>query len=163
MPQNPATPSPPARHRYISVIGAGSPTRAQYEMARELGGLLAQAGFAVVTGGLGGVMEAACRGASEAGGVTLGIIPGSDPAAANPYCQTVVPSGLGQARNVLVVATGLAAVAVGGSTGTLSEIGHALKMGRLVVSLDSWDIPGVHQARDAREAMAIITDNTDTT
>lgn len=145
-----------ARQPLISVIGAGSADAGLARLARQVGRLLAQRGYGVVTGGLGGVMAAACQGALEAGGITLGILPGSDPAAANPYCRLVIPSGLGQARNALVVAAGLGAIAVGGSAGTLSEIGHALKSGKPVVSLMSWQIQGVHQAPDPEAAVEAL-------
>lgn len=144
------------RTRLISVIGAGSPDEETESNARAVGRLLAEAGWGVVTGGLGGVMAAACRGAAEAGGFTLGILPGMDPAAANPYCRVVVPTGLGQARNVLVVAAGAGALAVGGSAGTLSEIGHALKSGKPVVGLGSWRVEGVTIADDPAGAVTAL-------
>ncbi len=140
----------------VSVIGAGSAPARVLELARQVGELLARAGYGVVTGGLGGVMAAACQGARRAGGFTLGILPGSDPAAANPFCRVVVPSGLGQARNLLVVLSGLGAIAISGGAGTLSEIGHALKQGRPVIGLSSWDLPGVIPARHPREAVQLL-------
>lgn len=139
--------------RLISVIGAGSATPEQLDRARQVGRLLADAGYGVVTGGLSGVMAAACQGCSEAGGLTVGILPMEDRQAANPYCQVVIPSGLGQARNLLVVYAGLGAIAVGGGAGTLSEIGHALKTGRPVVGLGSWEIEGMVQASTPQEAV----------
>jgi uncharacterized protein (TIGR00725 family) len=144
------------RKRLISVIGAGQADQSLAGLAREVGRLLAGSGFGVVTGGLGGVMAAACQGAAEAGGFTLGILPGGEARAANPYCQVVLPSNMGQARNALVVAAGEGAVAVGGAAGTLSEIGHALKAGKPVVSLQSWDIPGIRQAQDPLEAVETL-------
>jgi uncharacterized protein (TIGR00725 family) len=140
----------------ISVIGAGQAPLPMLELARLAGGLLARAGYGVVTGGLGGVMEAACQGAHESGGLTLGILPGLDATAANPWCEVVIPTGLGQARNVLVVQAGLGALAISGGAGTLSEIGHALKLGKPVVGLQSWDIPGVAQAKTAEEAVELL-------
>jgi uncharacterized protein (TIGR00725 family) len=109
----------------------------------------------VVTGGLGGVMAAASQGAREAGGVTLGLLPGDDRAAANPWVAVAVPTGLGELRNALVVRTADALVAVGGAYGTLSEIALALKAGRLVIGLGTWDVPGVRIAVDAAEAVAL--------
>lgn len=146
----------PLHEPLVSVIGAGAPTPAQYAHAQEVGRLLAQAGYGVVTGGMGGVMEAACRGCAEAGGMSVGVIPGLERGAANAWCRVVVATGIGQARNVLVVASGLGAVAVGGGGGTLSEMGHALKMGRPVVSLGSWAIPGVGQADTPAQAVEAL-------
>ncbi len=142
-----------ARQPLVSVIGAGSAPEDVLELARQVGDLLARQGYGVVTGGLGGVMAAACQGARRAGGFTLGILPGLDPEAANPHCQVVVPTGMGQARNLLVVLSGRGAIAISGGAGTLSEIGHALKHHRPVVSLRSWDLPGVITARSPQEAV----------
>lgn len=142
--------------RLVSVIGAGQAPPAVLAQAREVGRLLAVAGCGVITGGLGGVMEAAAQGAALAGGLTLGIIPGGDPTAANPWCRVVIPSGLGQARNVLVVLSGLGVIAISGGAGTLSEIGHALKLGKPVAGLGSWQVPGVYQAGDPAEAVRHI-------
>jgi uncharacterized protein (TIGR00725 family) len=110
----------------------------------------------VVCGGLGGVMEAACRGAREAGGLTVGILPGADRAAANPFVEVAIPSGLGEARNALVVRAADALIAVGGGYGSLSEIALALKAGKRVVGLDSWDIEGVIPAGDPGAAVAAV-------
>jgi hypothetical protein len=110
----------------------------------------------VVCGGLGGVMEAACRGAKEAGGLTVGILPGADRAAANAFVDVAIPSGLGEARNALVVRAADSVVAVGGGYGTLSEIALALKAGKRVVGLDSWDIDGVLAAADPAAAVAAV-------
>jgi uncharacterized protein (TIGR00725 family) len=139
--------------RLISVIGAGQAPPEVLAQAREVGRLLALAGWGVVTGGLGGVMEAVLEGAATAGGLTMGILPGGDPRVANPWCRVVIPSGMGQARNVLVVQTGSAAIAISGGAGTLSEIGHALKLGRPVAGLGSWNLPGVFQAPDPESAV----------
>jgi uncharacterized protein (TIGR00725 family) len=144
------------REPWVSVIGAGAAGPEVLAQARETGRLLARRGYGVVTGGLGGVMAAACQGAVEAGGRSLGILPGTDPAAANPYCQTVIPTGLGQARNLLVVLSGLGAIAISGGAGTLSEIGHALKQGKPVVSLGSWEPPGAPRADAPRDAVELL-------
>jgi uncharacterized protein (TIGR00725 family) len=101
-------------------------------------------------------MEAACRGAKEGGGVTVGILPGTDRAAANPFVDVAIPSGLGEARNALVVRAADALVAVGGGYGTLSEIALALKAGKRVVGLGSWDIEGVVAAPDPEAAVAAV-------
>ncbi|KIX15556.1 hypothetical protein X474_02270 [Dethiosulfatarculus sandiegensis] len=149
-----------AKARLISVIGAGSEAagadEAACETARQVGRLLAEKGWGVVCGGLKGIMRAVCQGASEAGGLTVGIIPSTDAADANPYCKVVVPTGMGQARNLLVVLSGKGAIAITGKGGTLSEIGHALKEGKPVVSLMSWDFPGVTRAADAEDAVEKI-------
>ncbi|MGE4506539.1 MAG: TIGR00725 family protein, partial [Desulfovibrionaceae bacterium] len=111
----------------------------------------------VVCGGLSGVMRAACEGAAEAGGLTIGILPGNDRSAANPFVAVPVATGLGQMRNALVVANGLGAIAISGGAGTLSEIGHALKAGKPVVAVGNWaGLPGVRGAQSAREAVEIM-------
>jgi uncharacterized protein (TIGR00725 family) len=127
----------------VSVIGGSSVDDETYESARELGRLLAEGGHEVVCGGLGGVMEGVCRGAREAGGHTIGILPGGERAAANPYVETPIATGLGNARNSLVVLNGDAVVAVDGATGTLSELGLALDYGRPVAGLDTLRVDGV--------------------
>ena len=129
------------RQLLISVIGRGygASPRAK-ELANEVGRLLAERGATVVCGGLGGVMEAACRGAKSAGGTTVGILPGSDPDAANEWVDIPVPTGLGYARNVLVVKAGAAVIAVAGAYGTLSEIGHSLAEDRPVIGLETWEL-----------------------
>ncbi len=124
----------------ISVIGAGRPTDEITGLAEQVGAELARRGAAIVCGGLGGVMEAACRGAKSADGTTIGILPGSDPAEANAGVDIPICTGLGYARNVIVVKTGRAVIAVGGAYGTLSEIGHALGDGQKVVGLRTWDL-----------------------
>jgi uncharacterized protein (TIGR00725 family) len=131
-------------------------------LAEEVGRLLAEAGVTLVCGGLTGAMEAACRGASEAGGTAIGIVPGDSVTEANPYCTHVVATGIGHARNLAVVASGGAVIAIGGEWGTLSEIGFARAIGRPVVALRSWTLggrermegaPGVLLAETAREAV----------
>ncbi len=122
----------------ISVIGARRPSPETAGMAEEVGRMLALRGATVVCGGLGGVMEAVCRGAKSAGGTTIGILPGSDPADANPYVDFPICTGMGYARNVIVVKSGRAVVAIGGAYGTLSEIGHALSENIPVVGLNTW-------------------------
>jgi uncharacterized protein (TIGR00725 family) len=127
---------------YLSVIGAGHCGAAELELAEQLGRLVAQEGATLVCGGLGGVMEAAARGAKAAGGTTIGILPGHDRSAANPYLDHVVTTGMGHARNLAVVSSGDAVIAVGGGYGTLSEIGLAAKIGRPVVILGGWRLEG---------------------
>jgi uncharacterized protein (TIGR00725 family) len=140
----------------VSVIGGSSVTEPVYERARELGRVLAARDHEVVCGGLGGVMEAACRGASERGGHTLGILPGRDRAAANPYVETAIATGMGNARNALVVLNGDAAVAIDGTTGTLSEIALALDRGRPVAGLDTHDVDGVEHVTTPAAAVDYV-------
>ena len=137
----------------IAVVGAGTPDPSTDAVAEEVGRRLAEAGAIVVCGGLGGVMEAACRGAKAAGGTTVGILPDEDRSRANPFVDVAVATGLGEARNTIVVRTADAVIAVGGEYGTLSEIGFALKIGRRVVGLDTWDIRGIVTAIDPEDAV----------
>ena len=125
----------------ISVIGAGdNPPDAVITAAEEVGRELARRGAVVVCGGLNGVMEAVCKGAKAEGGVTIGILPGDDPATANPWVDYPICTGMGYARNAIVVKSGRAVIAVGGAFGTLSEIGHALGDGIPVVGLNTWSL-----------------------
>jgi uncharacterized protein (TIGR00725 family) len=118
-----------------------------------VGRLLARRGAVVVCGGLGGVMEAACRGASREGGTTVGVLPGLDRGAANPFVSVAVPTGLGEARNALVVRAADALIAVGGAYGTLSEIALALKAGKPVIGLGTWEIDGVERVEGPEAAV----------
>lgn len=124
----------------ISVIGGGDPPPEALVDAEAVGRELARRGVTVVCGGLGGVMEAVCRGAHAEGGTTIGILPGSDPAQANQWVDIPICTGLGYARNVIVVKTGRVVIAIDGAFGTLSEIGHALGDGIPVVGLNTWPI-----------------------
>ncbi|MEY2512830.1 MAG: hypothetical protein QOJ89_188 [bacterium] len=140
---------------YVAVVGAGNSAPADVlARAEEVGALLAQRGAVVVTGGLGGVMEAVCRGARAAGGVSLGILPGDDRSAANDFVTVAVATGMGELRNGLVVRAADAVIAVGGAYGTLSEIALALKTGTPVVTMESWDLPDVVTAASPAEAVA---------
>ena len=136
------------------MVGAGIATDAQRTAAEETGRLLAEAGAAVVTGGLSGVMEAASKGAHEAGGVTIGILPGTDRREANAYVKVALPTGMGEARNALVVRAADAVIAIGGEWGTLSEIALARKTGKPVVGIGSWDLEGVAAVATPAEAVA---------
>jgi uncharacterized protein (TIGR00725 family) len=118
-----------------------------------VGRLLARRGAVVVCGGLGGVMEAACRGASREGGTAVGILPGLDRGAANPFVSVAVATGLGEARNALVVRAADALIAVGGAYGTLSEIALALKAGKPVIGLGTWEIDGVERVEGPEAAV----------
>jgi uncharacterized protein (TIGR00725 family) len=130
---------------YVSVVGSGTPSGELYEKAREVGRLVAQRGGTVVCGGRSGVMEAAARGATEAGGAAIGVLPDEDRRRANEYLTYSIATGTGHARNLAVVCSGDVVIAVGGEYGTLSEIGLALKVGRPVVTMGSWDL-GEHVA-----------------
>jgi len=148
---------------YVAVIGSGSAKNdAETVLAEQVGVEIARAGAVLVCGGLGGVMEAACRGAKASGGTTVGILPGSDRRAANPHVDIAVATGIGEARNSIVVTNADAVVAVGGEFGTLSEIALALRAGKPVVGLDTWElsrrgrpVEGVLRADDAAGAVSL--------
>ena len=131
---------PERRGKTIAVIGAGQPSPEEARLAEEVGSELARQGTTLVCGGLGGVMEAACRGASSEGGLTIGILPGDSPKAANPYVQIPIVTSMGYARNVAVVKSAQAVIAVGGSYGTLSEVAHALQSDIPVIGLNTWSL-----------------------
>lgn len=142
------------RQTYVSVVGSGAAAGALYDLAREVGRLVAGRGGVVVCGGLSGVMEAAARGATEAGGTAIGVLPDEDRRRASGYLTFSVATGMGQARNLAVVCSGDVVVAVGGEYGTLSEVGLALKVGRPVVALGGWDLgEHVKKVATAREAV----------
>jgi uncharacterized protein (TIGR00725 family) len=139
---------------YVAVVGSGVATDELYEKAREVGRLIAERGATVVCGGLSGVMEAAARGATEAGGMAIGILPDEDRRRQNGYLTYSVATGVGQARNLAVVCSGDVVIAVGGEYGTLSEIGLARKAGRPVVVLEGWDLgEHVSAASSPKEAI----------
>jgi uncharacterized protein (TIGR00725 family) len=125
---------------FIAVIGGSKCTAQEAELAEQVGRELARKGAVLVCGGLNGVMEAACRGASAEGGLTVGILPGGSRGAANPHVQIPIVTGMGEARNVVVVKSAQAVIAVSGSYGTLSEIGHALRNGTPVIGLNTWSL-----------------------
>lgn len=149
--------------RYVAVIGGGTCSPAEVATAEEVGALLARAGAVVVCGGLSGVMEAACRGARREGGLTVGILPGNDRAAANPHVMVAIATGLGELRNGLVARAADAVIAVGGEFGTLSEIGFALKLGKRVIGLSTWELPRrpdvILRARTAEEAARLALED----
>lgn len=159
----------------IAVCGPNDATPEELALAEAVGEAIARAGHALVCGGRDGVMAAACRGAKRAGGTTIGILPGYDRREANQWVDHVVCTGLRDARNAVVVASGEAVIVIGGGFGTLSEIALALKMGKEVIALGSWDLEAArlaryggadryHQAQDATEAvnlaLAAIAANT---
>ena len=138
---------------YVAVVGSGDADPAAEADAQIVGHEIGAAGAVLVCGGLGGVMAAACRGARSAGGVTLGLLPGTDRSAANEWVTVAVPTGLGELRNGLVVRAADAVVAVRGGFGTLSEIALALKLGRPVIGVGTWDLEApIEHAPDARTA-----------
>lgn len=144
----------------IAVIGDGFCSAETARLAEQVGRLLAEKGAIVICGGLGGVMEAACRGARKAAGVTVGVLPSASRRDANPYVYIPIVTGMGEARNVIVVGSAQAVIAVRGGYGTLSEIAHALKLGIPVVGLgtwqlskNGWDKPGITLASDANDAV----------
>jgi hypothetical protein len=141
------------RKRVISVIGGHTCTKEVEQIAQNLGKKLAKVVDILITGGLSGTMKAVCQGFKAAGGLTIGIIPGYDKSDANPFVDIVIPTGLGLARNVLVVKSADVLVALPGEAGTLSEIAYALQFGIPVISLNSWDIPGVIKAKTVDEAV----------
>ncbi|MBN2427137.1 MAG: TIGR00725 family protein [Deltaproteobacteria bacterium] len=141
----------------IGVIGAAKASPNGYAQAEEIGRLIAERGGAVVCGGLGGVMEGACRGCSRQGGETIGILPGSEACEANPYVSLAITTNMGHARNVIIAHTSQALIAIEGEYGTLSEMAVALKLGRPVIAIASWpDIPGVVYVASPEEAVAEV-------
>lgn len=144
----------------IGVIGGATATPEEAAIAEAVGRYLAERGAVLICGGRGGVMEAACRGAKSAGGLTIGILPGPAREEANPYVDIPIVTGLGEARNVIIVRTAHAVIAIGGSYGTLSEIAYALLFGTPVVALGTWELtrpghppPPIHRTTDPHEAV----------
>ena len=141
----------------VSVIGSGSALAAETDAdAETVGRLLANRGHTVVCGGMGGVMDAVCRGATAAGGETIGILPVDDPAAANPHVTTPIATGMGHARNVLVPMNGAAVIAIAGSGGTLSELGFSHVYDRPVAGLASHELPWVEPVETPKEAVEYV-------
>jgi uncharacterized protein (TIGR00725 family) len=139
---------------YVAVVGSGTASGELYEKAREVGRLVAERGGTVVCGGRSGVMEAVARGATEAGGTAIGILPDEDRKRANEHLSYSIATGTGHARNLAVVCSGDVVIAVGGEYGSLSEMGLALKVGRPVVALESWDL-GEHVSVAATPEAAV--------
>jgi uncharacterized protein (TIGR00725 family) len=135
----------------IAVIGNSSCSPQEAKLAENVGQLLAQQGVTVICGGLGGVMEAVCRGAKSRGGSTVGVLPGEDSSAANPWVDIPLVTGLSEARNVVIVKSAQAVIAIGGGYGTLSEIAYALKRNVPVIGLNTWLL-----SRNGREDHSII-------
>ncbi len=142
---------------YIGVIGAGTCPDATYKLASDVGCEIGKRGWVLVCGGLGGVMEGAAKGCTEAGGMTVGILPGLKKESANPYIRMPIPTGLGEGRNLLVVRASDILVAISGGHGTLSEIALALKTNKPVIGLETWkDIDGIHYVTDCSNAIQIV-------
>ncbi len=140
----------------VGIIGASKATPRDRENAYLIGKAVAKMGLAIICGGLGGVMEAASKGAWEEGGLVIGVLPSYNKGDANPYVTIPIATGLGHARNTIIAATADVLIAVGGEYGTLSEIAFALKMGKPVISVFSWDIVGVQRAKSVEEAIALL-------
>lgn len=138
---------------YVGVVGPGEASSQEQWLAEEVGAQLADLGAVVVTGGLGGVMEAASRGAKSRNGRTLGILPGEDRDAANGWVDIAVATGLGELRNGLLVRASDALVAIGGGHGTLSEVAFALRIGRPVIGLGTWAVHGVDEVTTPEAAI----------
>jgi uncharacterized protein (TIGR00725 family) len=141
--------------RYVAVVGPAEASASELAVAEEVGARLAQAGAVVVCGGLGGVMEAACRGAKSRRGVTVGLLPGLDRSAANGWVDVAIATGLGELRNGLIVRASDALIAIGGGEGTLSEIALALRDGRRVIGIGTFEVGAVVQVPSAEEAAAL--------
>jgi uncharacterized protein (TIGR00725 family) len=139
--------------RYVAVCGASEATPSQLDAAREVGRLLAQNGAIVVNGGYAGVMGAASEGAANEGGTVVGILPESDREGANPHLTVSLPTGLGQARNYLIVMAAESVIAIGHGWGTLSEIALARRLGRSVFALDTWNVEGLDVVSSPAEAV----------
>ena len=138
----------------IAVIGAGTCNKKIYQLAEEVGKKLALKGYTIICGGLGGVMEAVCKGAKMQGGVTVGILPGGDPGEANPYIDIAIASGMGIGRNIIIVRSAEVVLAIDGVYGTLSELAFALQLNKQVVGLETWDISDkIIKANNASDAV----------
>lgn len=138
----------------IGVIGISEASREEYKTAEEVGREIAKRNGILVCGGLGGVMEAACRGAKSEGGLTIGIIPGSSRKEANPYVDIPIVTGISEARNIIVVRSSNAIIAIGGSFGTLSEIAFALKLEIPVIGINTWEVStDIKKATTPKEAV----------
>lgn len=144
----------------VAVIGGGHCTAKDASMAETIGREIAKRGAILICGGLGGIMEAACRGAYSAGGTTIGILPGEDMETANSYVQIAIATGLGEARNLAIVKSAHAAIAIAGEYGTLSEIAFALKNNKPVIGLNTWSLSrtgrklkSIIEAKDALDAV----------
>jgi uncharacterized protein (TIGR00725 family) len=143
---------------YVGVIGAGECSDTVYGLAREVGYEIGKRGWMMVCGGLGGVMEGAAKGCHEAGGLTVGLLPGLKKASANPYIRVPIPTGLDDGRNLVLVRTADVLISIAGGYGTLSEIALALKMNKVVIGLETWqEVRGVHYVSSTQEAIRSVS------
>jgi uncharacterized protein (TIGR00725 family) len=140
----------------IAVVGGSTCSKKHAKIAFELGSLIAQEGWILICGGRAGVMQAACRGAKEVGGLTVGILPSYDGKDANPYVDVKIPTGLGYARNTLVVRAADIIVAINGKYGTLSEIAFAFNEDKTVLGIDTWDIPKIIKVKTPKDVIQYI-------
>jgi len=140
----------------ITVIGGSKCSKKDYKIAQEVGRLIAQQGWTLVCGGRTGIMEAACKGAKEKSGITVGILPSIDGKEGNKYLDVKIPTGLGFARNVLVVRASDIIIAISGKYGTLSEIAFAFNEDRHVIGINTWRIKGVIQVKTPQEAISCV-------
>ncbi|UCD15690.1 MAG: TIGR00725 family protein [Candidatus Omnitrophota bacterium] len=140
----------------VAVIGGSQSSKKVCKLAQELGALIAAQGWVLICGGGSGVMEAAACGAKRGGGITVGILPSDNKAEANPYVDVKIPTGLGYARNILVVRAADVVVAVDGKYGTLSEIAFALNEAKPVIGIDTWDIKGIKKIDNPKDAIEYI-------
>ncbi|MDH3216068.1 MAG: TIGR00725 family protein [Candidatus Krumholzibacteria bacterium] len=139
----------------IGVIGSGACSEQVRQVAYDIGKGIAQAGYPLICGGLGGVMEGACEGAFDAGGLTIGVIPGDSAEAANPYVMIPIVTAMGFARNAIIVKSASVLIAIEGGPGTLSEVAFALQFGVPVISLNSFDVsPDLIQVQTAQQALS---------
>lgn len=139
----------------VGVIGGAKPDKESYSLALKIGQLIAEKGAILICGGLGGIMEAASRGAKQAGGLTVGILPGNSALDANPYIDIAIATGLGYARNSLVAMNSDVIIAVSGQYGTLTEIAYGCIYRKKIIGLGTWDIEGVIKAQTAEEAVEL--------
>jgi uncharacterized protein (TIGR00725 family) len=147
--------------KLIGVIGARKCPESSIKLAYEVGQEIAKYGYGLVSGGMMGTMEAASKGCREAGGLTLGILPGDDPTLANPYLDIIIPTGMGIMRNLLIIRAAVGLIAIDGKYGTLSEIAYALQVDKPIVGLNTWDVSKdvikVNNAQDAVKTIIKLT------
>jgi len=144
------------RKTIVGVIGAAEVEEKYYKIAEEVGKLLAKNNIVIVCGGMGGVMEAVAKGAKSENGITIGILPGISKEEANPYIDFPIVTGMGHGRNIIIARTADAFIAISGEYGTLSEIAFALKLKKVVIGIDTWDIKGVIKCKNADEAIETL-------
>lgn len=143
--------------KVIAVIGGGVNCSAEIlKCAEKVGALVAEKGGILICGGLGGVMEAACKGAHKKGGTAIGVLPGQDTSEANPYVDIPIATGMGEARNIVIIRSADAIIAIDGGFGTLTEVAFSLKFDKTIISLQSWEVdPAIMKAKSAEEAVAL--------